>query len=143
MLTELCKEIRNWFETDKVFNTFTIENHTIDLSDFVQDGQYFRIVGSVFNDGVYQYPVDPESELLKDETFDGAIWPMAVPSAVVELASEIGDWVGKYGAVVSSPYVSESWMGYSYSKPSGDANGNSTTWQSAFAKRLNQWRKIL
>ena len=134
MLTELCKEIRNWFETDKVFNTFTIENHTIDLSDFVQDGQYFRIVGSVFNDGVYQYP---------DETFDGAIWPMAVPSAVVELESEIGEWVGKYGAVVSSPYVSESWMGYSYSKPSGDANGNSTTWQNAFAKRLNQWRKIL
>lgn len=142
MLTELCKEIRNWFETDKVFNTFTIENHTIDLSDFVQDGQYFRIVGSVFNDGVYQYPVT-DSTLLKDETFDGAIWPMAVPSAVVELASEIGDWVGKYGEVVSSPYVSESWMGYSYSKPSGDANGNSTTWQSAFAKRLNQWRKIL
>lgn len=141
MLTELCKEIRNWFETDKVFNTFTIENHTIDLSEFVQDGQYFRIVGSVFNDGVYQYPVT-DSTLLKDETFDGAIWPMAVPSAVIDLAAEIGAWVGKYGAVVSSPYLSESWMGYSYSKASGDANGNSTTWQSAFAKRLNQWRKI-
>ena len=141
MLAELCKEIRNWFETDRIFNTFTIENHTIDLSEFVQDGQYFRIVGSVFNDGVYQYPVT-DSTLLKDETFDGAIWPMAVPSAVIDLATEIGAWLGKYGAVVSSPYLSESWMGYSYSKASGDANGNSSTWQSAFAKRLNQWRKI-
>ena len=138
MLTELCKELKNWFETDKVFGVFTIENGSIDLSKFVQDGQYFRIIGSVFNDGVYEYPTTN----LKDETFDGAIWPMAVPPAVIDLASEIGEWVGKYGDVVSSPYVSESWMEYSYSKVSGDANGNSTTWQSAFAKRLNQWRKI-
>lgn len=140
MLTELCKELKNWFETDKVFAVFSIVDGTIDLSDFVQDGQYFRIVGSVFNDGVYQYPVSD----LKDETFDGAIWPMAVPPVVIQLASEIGEWVGKYGAVINSPYTSESWMGYSYTKPSGDADGSggATSWQSAFAKRLNQWRKI-
>ena len=139
MLTELCKELKNWFETDKVFGDFTIENGTIDLSDFVQDGQYFRIIGSVFNDGVYQYPV----ENLRDESFDGAIWPMAVPSAVIQLASEIGTWVGKYGDVVNSPYSSESWMQYSYTKASESLDGSGgSSWQSVFAKRLNQWRKI-
>jgi len=138
MLTELCKDLRNWFETDKVFGSFTITNGLIDLTGIVQDGQYFRIVGSIFNDGVYQYPVFD----LRDETFDGAIWPMAVPSAVLQIASEIGEWVGKYGSVVNSPYTSESWMGYSYSKSGNDANGNSITWQNVFGKRLNQWRKI-
>lgn len=138
MLTELCKELKNWFETDKVFADFTIENGTIDLSEFVRDGQYFRIVGSVFNDGVYQYPVAG----LMDESFNGAIWPMAVPSAVIQLASEIDEWVGKYGTVLDSPYASESWMGYSYSKAGSDANGNPITWQAIFGKRLNQWRKI-
>lgn len=142
MLTELCKELRNWFETEKVFDSFTIANGLIDLTGIVQNGQYFRIVGSVFNDGVYKYPIDTKTVTLQDETFDGAIWPMAVPSAVIQLASEIGVWVGKYGAIVSSPYTSESWNGYSYSKGSGDANGNSSTWQNAFAKRMNQWRKI-
>ena len=137
-LTELCKELKNWFEMDKVFGVFTVENGTIDLSNFVQEGQYFRIVGSVFNDGVYQYP----AYNLTDESFDGAIWPMAVPPAVVGLASEIGEWVGKYGTVINSPFTSESWNGYSYTKASGDAGGGSATWQSTFAKRLNQWRKI-
>ena len=140
MLTELCKELKNWFETNKIFGDFTIENGTIDLSEFAQDGQYFRIIGSVFNDGVYQYP----NTNLKDETFNGAIWLMAVPPAVIDLASEIGAWVGKYGDVVNSPYSSETWKEYSYTKESGyaDGSGSSTSWQSVFSKRLNQWRKI-
>ena len=137
MLTELCKELKNWFETDKVFGDFTIEDGTIDLSEFVQDGQYFRIVGSVFNDGVYEYPATD----LKDETFDGAIWPMAVPPAVISLASEIGEWVGKYSEISMRPYTSENMPKYGYSKAAG-SNGAGITWQDAFSKRLNQWRKI-
>ena len=49
MLTELCQELRNWFERKKFFGTFTIESGQIDLPDgSLQSGQYFRIVGSVF-----------------------------------------------------------------------------------------------
>ena len=141
MLTELCKELHNWFEVDKIFGKFDIVDGSIDLTDYhVQDGQYFRIIGSIFNDGVYQYPVNN----LGDETFDGAIWLMAVPPAVVQLASEIGAWVGKYNDVINSPYSSESFGGYSYTKANGyaDGSGGSTSWQSVFSKRLNQWRKI-
>lgn len=140
MLTELCKELKNWFETDKVFGVFSIDGGTINLDEFVQNGQYFRIVGSVFNDGVYQYPVYD----LMDETFDGAIWPMAVPSAVKQLASEIGAWVGEYGKDAVSPYSSESFANYSYTKANGASvsDGSGVTWQSAFARRLNMWRKV-
>lgn len=148
MLTELCTELRNWFETSKYFGTFTIENGVINLTDLVadgslHDGQYFRIVGSVFNDGVHQYKTE-DMEVLKDEVFRGAIWTMAVPPAVIDLSERISAWATKYGESVSSPYSSESFGGYSYSKAnSGQGNANSTpTWQSCFASEMNNWRKI-
>lgn len=139
MLTELCKELNNWFDYKRAFGTFTIENNTIDLD--LQEGQYFRIVGSVFNDGVHMFPpVD-----LHDETFVGAIWAMAVPSEVIALATDIDSWNSKYAEVLASPYTSESFGGYSYSKAtSGGGVGSSDllSWQGAFASRLKKWRKI-
>lgn len=145
MLTELCKEINNWFEYAKFFGTFTIENNVITGSYSLQENQYFRIVGSVFNDGVYQFG-DAD---LEDETFTGAIWAMAVPKDVIALAADIKDWSDKYLGVDSaamSPFNSESFGGYSYSKSSGgSSSGNvdlSGTWQGVFADRLNHWRKI-
>lgn len=145
MLTELCQELRNWFERKKFFGTFTIESGQIDLPDgSLQSGQYFRIVGSVFNDGVHKYDPESESQLV-DEVFEGAIWSMGVPPAVVDLSERISEWVTKYGDSVSSPYQSESFGGYSYQKASsgqGNAGSSSPTWQSTFASELNRWRKI-
>ena len=145
MLTELCQELRNWFERKKFFGTFTIESGQIDLPDgSLQSGQYFRIVGSVFNDGVHKYDPESESQLI-DEVFEGAIWSMGVPPAVVDLSERISEWVTKYGDSVSSPYQSESFGGYSYQKASsgqGNAGSSSPTWQSTFANELNRWRKI-
>ena len=142
MLTELCQELRNWFERKKFFGTFTIENGQIVVPEgSLQDGQYFRIVGSMFNDGVHKYDAEDE---LHDEIFEGAIWSMGVPPAVVDLSERISEWVEKYGDSVSSPYSSESFGGYSYSKATaGQGSANSgPTWQSIFANELNRWRKI-
>ena len=145
MLTELCQELRNWFERKKFFGTFTIEDGQIEVPDgSLQNGQYFRIVGSVFNDGVHKYDPESESQLV-DEVFEGAIWAMAVPPSVVDLSERISEWVTKYGDSVSSPYQSESFGGYSYQKASsgqGNAGSSSPTWQSTFASELNRWRKI-
>ena len=143
MLTSLCKELNNWFDTHRYFGTFTIDSNTIDGIE-LQDGQYFRIVGSVLNDGVYQYPVD--SNQLLNETFDGAVWKMAVPRAFLELCEEIEGWKDKYLSVDSmanSPFTSESFGGYSYSKNAASVadGGSGASWQNAFATRLNAWRK--
>lgn len=139
MLTELCGVLRNWFETDRISGTYTVENGSITLP-FLQNGQFFRVVGSVFNDGVHQYP----DYAMADETFDGSIWPMSVPPALLSLGEEIKAWQEKNGDIAASPYTSESFGGYSYSKStSGSATGaGMVTWQSAFKSRLNQWRKI-
>lgn len=145
MLSNLCKELNNWFDTRRYFGTFTIDSNgeiTEDLE--LQDGQYFRIVGSVFNDGVWQYP----AEDLKPETFEGAIWAMAIPPEVIALAAKIEEWEAKYGGVDSenmSPYNSESFGGYSYSKSGGgstDGDSKAGTWQGAFASELKKYRKV-
>lgn len=145
MLEQVLTEIHNWFRVrDSVdgihSGKYTIENGGITLP-FLRDGQYFRILGSVYNDGLHQY--GPAMEVLRDEQFDGAVWALAVPESVVKLAGEIAAWQDKYGAVVDSPYTSESFGGYSYSKASGAGDSaGSGGWQGAFRARLNQWRKL-
>lgn len=138
-ISDLCKELNNWFEVDREFGKYEIKDGTI-IIDSLQKGQFFRIVGSIFNDGVYEYPAND----LKDEEFEGAIWPMAIPMEISNLLERINTWVDNNMSVLDSPYQSESFGGYSYSKASGNAgNGDGNiTWQSHFANELNQWRKI-
>ena len=138
MLTELCAELRNYFEVPngRHFGKFTISGGSIAPLDFLQEGQYFRIVGSVFNDGVYQYPATS----LTDEVFEGAVWAMAVPPTLIALSDEIKAY-NDSDAGKASPFTAESFGGYSYTKAT-DANGAPIGWQKAFASRLNKWRKL-
>lgn len=139
MLEQILRHLNNWFLVEIKDGEFTVKNGNITLP-FLRPGQYFRIVGSVFNDGVYQYPTTD----LDDETFSGAIWALAIPKTVVSLSAEIEAWQGKNGDIILSPYTSESFGGYSYTKASsGKADtGAITGWQDAFRSRLNTWRKI-
>lgn len=163
-IEQICAETHNYFETDKVISDFTIENGIISLP-FLCKGQFFRIVGSKFNDGVYVYADDfiirdaswndvktdnPNWQALTevkwgelkhceliDETFHGGIWPMRMPRAVIALSKEIADYNAS-DAAKASPYTSESISGhYSYSK----ASVTDTAWQKVFAAKLNRFRK--
>lgn len=145
MLTELCAELNNYFWRSKLEGVFKIEGGTI-VVPMLKDGQYFRITGSTLNEGVHMYPASD----LKDEEFEGAIWSMAVPQAVVDLASDIDEWQKKYGSIESeamSPFNSESFGNYSYSKSSGvsaysGSISNPNSWQVMFSNRLKKWRRL-
>ena len=142
MLTEICEYLRNYFckVSDIHRGDFTIENGSIQPLSFLKNNQYFRIRGSVFNDGVHQYG----KAGLTDETFSGEIWAMAVPPAVIALDAEIAAWIAANAKAINSPYQSESFGGYSYTKASGgsaDGSGG-VTWQSQFASRLRLWKKV-
>jgi len=138
MLEQVLRHLNNWFLVDIHEGTFTVENGGIALP-FLQTNQYFRICGSVFNDGLHQYPVID----LTDETFTGTVWALAVPKAVITLAEDIAAWEEKNGEAVASPYQSESFGGYSYTKRSaGSDSGTLNGWQDAFRGRLNDWRKL-
>lgn len=153
MYSQVCREINNYFKKDMAFGNFEIQDgqllipqHLLTVNNHpfnIQDGQYFRIVGSTFNDGVFNFPATE----LHDETFNGSIWLLAFPVDFVALVSDIEEWQKVNGAVDSaamSPFTSESFGGYSYSKNVGsDASGKGqNTWQGAFKARLNSFRRI-
>lgn len=152
-ITEMCLEVKNFFlknGSESVHSgTFTISDGVIAPLDFLIPGQYFRVVGSVLNDGVYQY-ADGQIEGLQDETFTGSIWAMYVPKAFLALCSEIAAWQLKYGTAGSknmSPFQSENISGvYSYSKSTAGTSGTNgssvQTWQSVYRDRLNKWRRL-
>lgn len=155
MLTELCQYLKNWFELDQISGKVTITGGTITVASdsllfsdgnpaTILPGQYIHIEGSVYNNGVFQYGDDQ----LTDETFNGTVWLMGVPQAIIDLDAEITEWRQKYEAVGSpamSPFNSESFKGYSYSKGtvSGGSGAESALgWQTVFYNRLAPWRKI-
>ena len=146
MLTELCGELNNWFDRNqpKFHKSFTIENGAfVDADLGLQIGQYYRIIGSVFNDGVHQYTGNPDEDL-HDEIFSGSVWLMAVPQEVIDLAKDIEDWADKYKDVSYSPFASENLAptSYSYSiNTAAGSGGSGATWQNIFSSRLTKWRK--
>lgn len=139
MLEQVLLFIHNKFIHDNWFGTYAITDGTLNF-DKLQNEQYFWILGSVFNDGLHQWPTND----LTDEIFTGQILALAIPKAVIDIASEIKDWQDKYGAVVDGPYQSESFSDYSYTKATSgsDSSSGGPSWQSVFKCRLSPWRKI-
>ena len=136
MLEEILMHLHNWFVVEDGVHAgkFSIKDGSIALP-FLVPGQYFRIKGSILNDGVYQYPVAD----LVDEDFTGEIWAMAVPGALLSAVEDIETWVKKHTDTV---YVSESFGGYSRTLSTNAATGTPSTWRDVFQGRLNAWRKI-
>lgn len=148
MLTQICQYLRNWFERDKIFGSFKVANGTLTYADGTAppllSGQYFRIVGSIFNDGVHKLG-DTSDTLIDEPEFSGSIWSMAVPTVISSLSTDIEQWIDNNSQAIASPFQSESFGGYSYSLKSGGAEsegGNGVTWQSQFYTQLAPWRKI-
>lgn len=145
MLTELCAEVRNYFIKELHSGVFTINGSGLGSLPFLEEGQYFRVVGSVFNDGVWEYTFEGMAGM-RPETFKGAVWAMAVPPDFIALSNEIDEWVKNNAEVLNSPFVSESFGGYSYTKPSGatrsGSSGNAYGWKEHFASRLNIYRRM-
>ena len=144
---KVCSYLRNWFDRNQPHysGTVTITNGALSETYGLNAGQYFRIVDSSINDGVYKYPVTT----LNDETFNGSIIGMSIKPPVLEIMRKIEEWESKYANVSSasmSPFSSESISGvYSYSKSTGandTSKDKSGTWQGTFGAELAPWRKM-
>ena len=90
-ITDFCEEVNNWFDVDRQFGVFTIADGKLSGVTDLKENQFFRIIGSVFNDGVYQN----NSELtLTDESLTALITvrasvDIAIPKAVQEVAETV------------------------------------------------------
>ena len=143
LLTSVMRFLRNDFARTYLYGTFEIKDGKIDIPERL-DGQFYGIIGSVFNDGVHN---DDE---LTDETFEGKIVLMAIPKGFLSLMEQIEDFQKAQieSGAYKSPFTSESFGGYSYSKKKGGSGGNGGTgdsgygWQDEFMAQLAMYRKI-
>ena len=81
-----------------------------------------------------------ETEWGFDEEFDGQVWALAVPKAVVDLSEDVAAWEQANGDAARSPMQSESFGGYSYSK--GGSSSECPSWREAFRGELGRWRRL-
>lgn len=145
-IEKVCSYLRNWFVKDQFFGDIEIVNGALISTYGLQPNNYFRIINSQNNDGVYLYPT---TELI-DESFSGAIWRMSLPKSFISLLNKIETWEAKFADVSSpamSPFTSESVSGvYSYSKSASAVSDTdkdkSGTWQGVFGHELKRWRKL-
>ena len=140
MLEAVLNHLKNWFVVPCGVHAgiYTIKNGAMELP-FLQNGQYYRICGSVFNDGLHKYG---DNAALTDETFTGTVWALAIPKAVIDLSMKIEEWQTKNGDAVVSPFTSESFGGYSYTKATDAVTGAVATWETVFRTQLNPYRKL-
>ena len=136
MLEAMLTHLHNWFpaKNGKYAGAFVIASGVLSPDIGLVSGQYYRIMGSVFNDGLH---CAGDGEALTDESFTGEVWALAIPKAVQELAEEIAAWMENNP---ETDKTSESFGGYSYSRAQ-NASGGAGGWQAAFAGRLNAWRR--
>lgn len=132
---ELCDFTHNYFDRadEPIRGTFTFTPDTV--PDGVVNGQYFRVIGSIFNDGVHKAG-DAD---LAAETFTGQVQPMRVPPAFVALALTITEYDKSIPA--GGKYSSQSFNGWSGTLASG-ADGLPATGIDRYRTEINRWRKL-
>lgn len=138
-LFELLMHLRNFFPGMKwQFFGEEITEKRLSLPG-LENGDYYLIEGSRRNDGIHVFG----NQDLRNEVFSGTVTEICVPDAVLNLLDEINQWQEKNGEAVASPYQSESFGGYSYTKANAsNGNGESMSWKTAFGPRLRAWRKL-
>lgn len=168
MLTEICQYLHNFFDYKRYIGEIKVisgedglypsdELHPGDeinpSADIpvkiycngkqieIEEGQYFALFRDKYLLGVYQ-----EGDDLPDKNFSGAVWLMDLPEAILKANQWADDWMKANGGVdnaASSPFQSESFGGYSYSKSSGNGKiGGSIFDQAVFVGMLAPYRKL-
>ncbi len=134
MIETLMNYCNNYFEISAQESSFTVTNGSMEINGALE-GQYVRILGSVFNDGIYKYPLAG----LQDESFTGIVQLLAIPQAFIELAQRIEEWK-KLPDNPPTSITSESFGGYSYTKASN--NGSPVSWKDVFKAEISIYRQI-
>lgn len=120
MLTEICANLKNYFDYERHIGKIEIADGVITCNgERIETGQHFALFRDNFALGVYK-----AGDALPDKTFDGAVWLMDIPQAVLAADTWAEEWNAKNGtAAANGPFQSESFGGYSYTKGSSTTGG--------------------
>lgn len=136
-LYEILRYLHNFFPGDRwTCSEEPIKDGHITFPG-LEDGDIYLIEGSRRNDGLHVYG----NWDLRGEILTGYVIECRIPPDLLALADEINTWQSKNAEALESPYQSESFGGYSYTKASG-STGEPTSWKTVFAPRLRTWRKL-
>ena len=172
-MTEVMTECNNYFtHSDRFGNQiihkgeYTVKDNKLKIAPLPLTGAYIRIVGSIFNDGVYKVegisdsdPTEITLTGLQDETFNGAVCYLSPPKDFIRLVQSI-DCFNKHiesinavrresGQLPLGMLQSETFEGYNYTmatkKHGGGENargGTAITWKDEFASDLGKYRRM-
>lgn len=143
MLEQVMEYCNNYFYKAKEVGRFSIVSGRISNRGVFKAGQYVRIIGSDFNDGVYKIESLTDGKIniasLEDEMFEGAIVALAVPKSFLSIVKDIEAFESSASSGIS-PYISESFENYSYTRATKD--GKPLSWVDLYGDRLSQYRKM-
>lgn len=143
MLTEICAYLHNYFDYERHSGEISIVSGNIFCNGnkiTLEEGQYFALFRNRIPLGVF-------NEVPADKKFEGSVWLMDVPKAIIDANEWAEAWVTKNGAATSetnSAFQSESFGGYSYNKgANASGKGGMSVFDNAqFSRMLNPYRKL-
>ena len=145
MLEEIFEEINNDFaitcETVSVVVDGAAKTITTEYVKEYVAGKYIRLVGTILNNGTYKLASVAEGVLTVEETLtdetraDATLRGLVVPSAVLTLDTDIAAAITKGFSGVAEIQRGDTRIKY------GDGS-QADTWQGAFRKRLNTYRRM-
>lgn len=136
MLRTIMRANHNFFEESAPYTgRFSISEGAITLPEELPCGAYIAIEGSRWHDGIYETPAHFS---MPDEVFTGKVWVLHPPAEFLALAEAIENYNEK---MTATPYVSESFGGYSYQIATGK-NGAALSWQEAFASQMKPYYRM-
>lgn len=138
----ILRYLNNYFYRFGEYGEQNIKINKLKVKGAYRVGEYVKIVGSLYNDGVYQViGVEVGSIVvageLSDEDFTGTIFSLAIPKRIKEIAEQIQEFNRQLSA---SGFESESFGDYSYTRAK-NKNGELMGWKDIFKSELALYRK--
>lgn len=115
-MNEIMRKCNNYFYSFKERGKYTIANNTITVRGKYRAGNYIRIMGSMFNDGIYEVVgflngvVSVADELFNEEVELGTICSLVPPQDFKDIVARIVEAKREYKP---KEYTSQSVEGYS------------------------------
>lgn len=141
-MEDILSYINNYFAVTKEEGTFKIEDNSIKIKGNYLQGQYIKLEGSFFNDGIYRVEslVDKTITLIgaNNEEFKGVIYSLAIPKDLISIAKKLEELKEKN---TNGIYESESFGEYSYTLAK-NSKGEIYSNIDSFKNELKKYRKM-